>query len=148
MKRICLFAFGICIFGILFGCAHQADRATASAWLQMKKTGAASDVSGNWQGPQSGWGLYGLMPFGTIILVQQEGQLNGNWSDQEVIGAVSKDEIYLVSIYKGSAQYTFHLKLTPKQDALLGKYCKGFDPEVKDGCDSISLIKIEKVIFR
>jgi hypothetical protein len=142
MRRALFISLSLLVCLVLVSsCAHRADTPAVRAWLDTVAANQAAEVGGNWIGPLTGWGYYGMFPFGVIALVQQDHKLTGAWAESEILGAVSGSTVILVALDGGSASYTFHLTLTPTKDAMIGKYCDGYYQTPDDDCRAITLTK-------
>lgn len=142
-KRLLVLVLITVLFTMSFyACGSRASRDTAVSWMTSLQTDSTTlELSGNWNGPLSGWGYYGMYPFGTIILIQEGQNFTGTWGDYSMEGIISGDKVTLVALYDNQVYYTFHLKSTPNGKALIGNYCDGY-AESADGCDSITLQKV------
>jgi len=129
----------------LAGCGKSVTRDTAESWLGSLGGSSKHNVTGTWELPSgygySYWGgVYHTGPQ-VFVLVQDGTKISGNFNEYEIIGRISGEEVFLVGLYENVVYFTWHLRLVPKANSLVGKQCDGYYPQVEPHCYAITLTK-------
>jgi hypothetical protein len=124
------------------GCSKSAPRGTAQQWLNTLARPTSHNLNGWWEGQSSSFGYGGYFRFGSIYLDQEGANLTGKWTEYGIVGAINGNNVVLVALDGDKAEYTMHLRYMPKENAMYGKFCYGYFPEIDDlECRMLRLVK-------
>ena len=129
------------IIGIT-ACGSTIYGPTAEAWLDSVAQKSPYDLSGRWKGPEGigahYWG-YDNDSFCTMVLIQKGTKITGTYGEYELIGAVDRDNVFLVALSRDVVYFTWHFTYSAKAKSLSGKMCDGYCPKVKPYCYNLTL---------